>query len=109
MRENEIIPVAYKVSKDGNKYAIRDPRKVALLQYMGAKVVERKAEDPENIIFILEHEKIVDMVNAIHTGQPHKYLNEMQASDFEKIKTFSDYHREIMSYIRDIRRNRRGK
>jgi hypothetical protein len=81
---------------DTTRYKTKDPYKVALLRCMGAKVIERVADDPKNIVFTLEHEDILKLVNDIHSGQLH---------DLSK---FIEYHKQEMGFIRDIRQNRGG-
>lgn len=96
-------------SDDGTQYSIKDPHKVALLCFMGAEIIDRDTSDSNNIIFTLSHDKMPQLVSAIHSGQPYKYLPETDADDFTKIKTYAQHHKEIMDFIRDVRMNRRGK
>ena len=95
-------------SEENTRYSTKDPYKVALLLSMGATIVERDPTDSNNIIFTLEHERIVDFVNAIHGGNAHLFLQGEEAKEFEKLKSYAEHHKDIMGYIRDMRMNRRG-
>lgn len=81
------------------QYACKDPYKIALLQCMGAVITSKNAADPQNVVFVLEHEHIAVLVDAIHNGTVGQHLK-------EGADKFAQYHREIMGYIRDVRNNR---
>lgn len=83
------------------KYKTRNPDKIALLQCMGAKIVKRDVSDPDRIIFVLQHEKIADFVEAIHNGNPELYLKESAAS-------FAEYRKALMKFIKEAQLNTRG-
>jgi len=83
-----------------NQYATKDPYMVALMRCLGAKIVKRIADDPKNIIAILEHDNIQAMHDAIYAGD---YTEFPEIANLEKFKQF---HKEFMDYIRDIRTNR---
>ena len=82
---------------DNKRYRTKDPYKVVLLMCLGAKVVERNIDDPNNIVFTLEHEKIADFVNQIHSGE------------LQDLMRYTEYHKQIMGFIRDVRMNRTKK
>lgn len=87
---------------NNKQYACKDPYKVCLLRCMGAKIISRDATDPQNIVFVLEHNDIAAWVDAIHTGTVGQYLK-------EGANKYMEYHKEIMGYIRDVRTNRGGR
>lgn len=84
---------------NARQYACKDPYKVALLLCMGAKVIRKDAKDPQNIVFVLEHDNIAVFVEAIHSGAAGQYLK-------EGADKYAQYHKDIMGYIRDVRTNR---
>lgn len=86
-----------------NQYATKDPYMAALMQCLGAKIVERIADDPKNIVAILEHENIHAMRDAIYSGD---YEDFPEIANLEK---FKQYHKAFMDYIRDARTNQRGR
>ena len=82
---------------ENKRYRTKDPYKVVLLMCLGAKVVERNIDDPSNIVFTLEHEQIAGLVNKIHSGE------------LEDLMKYTEYHKQIMGFIRDVRMNRTSK
>jgi len=82
-----------------NQYATKDPYMVALMRCLGAKIVKRIADDPKNIIAILEHDNIQAMHDAIYAGDYTEF------PEIAKLEKFKQFHKEFMDYIRDIRTN----
>ncbi|HEC88464.1 MAG TPA: hypothetical protein ENI52_04015 [Thermoplasmata archaeon] len=91
------------ISIKGKKYSLKDPYKIAMLQCLGAKIVQRDISDPFNIVFTLEHENIEELVQAIHNGDLGKY------GDNVRIDKYTEYHKRLMSYIREVKLNARRK
>ena len=83
-------------------YKTKDPYKVALLLCLGAEIESRETDDPENIVFTLKRENIREIVDAIHSGELGKY------GEYAHLLKFSEHHKEIMRFIREIRLNRKG-
>jgi len=90
-------------SQDGKQYSSKDPDKISLLQCLGAKIVKRDTTDPRNIVFTLEHNKIAEFVDAIHSGTLGKYGNILRADKCLELR------KQLMSYINEVKLNARGK
>lgn len=82
-----------KFSENKVRYSITDPYKVAMLLCLGAEIVERNTENPNSIIFTLEHEKMDELVNMIHSGEP---------SDLTQ---YAKHLKDIRDYIKDVKCN----
>lgn len=74
-------------------YRTTHPSKVAMLLTMGAKWIDTDIENIEKIEFILQHEKINQMVYQIHSGQNIQLM------------TYQEHYRKIMEFIKDTKKN----
>ena len=95
------MKIKNKFSEDGTRYSIKDAYKACLLCCMGAKIVERDTSDPGNIVFTLEHENMIDLVNSIHDGEPDYFLK-------DGIEDYIQCHKKLMAFIRETKLNKRG-
>ena len=90
-------------SEDGKQYSSKDPDKIVLLQGLGAKIVKRDTTDPRNIVFTLEHDRIAEFVDAIHSGNLGQYGNILRADKCLELR------KQLMSYINEVKLNAREK
>jgi glutaredoxin len=94
----------YNFSDDGQRYATRDPYIAALLCCMGAKIAEHDASDPENVIFILQHEDMVKLRKESRSPELATYDVTKQKM-IEILQAYISQHKELMGLVRENRLN----